>query len=126
MANGLTTYQQRRLDLVNELIEVCISNGITSKTLAPVILYIERRAFPNSSWANRVNQAGLTSQLYRLLFEIGEKKLRANLAQLGSPLDAIVRGMDMSPEDIEKDVGRRNVDPALGVPRDDFSAGRRT
>jgi hypothetical protein len=110
--------QRRRREKVEELIEICMRNGITNDTLKSAVQNRVTSAvrrdtiafFDAEARADRINRAGLMAQLYYLLDVMGPRVLPKWLEDQGSVLDGFVQGFSTSAEERELDVGRDNVD----------------
>ena len=115
----MNAMQRRRRTLLEELIKICGDRGLGPRHFAPVIhdtcsfgeetrprKVKERQA----SMASQISEAGLMAQLSYLLDVWAEKRLRAKLQEMGGVLDAIVLQTSSSPDELEQDIGRDNVD----------------
>lgn len=113
----MNTSQRRRREVVEGLIKICQTHGVTSIMLGPAVH--DRVVHGVPAWwkrneaaarADRINKAGLMAQLYYLLDVMGPRILPKWLEEQGSVLDGFVRGYSSSAEEREADVGRGNVD----------------
>jgi len=112
--------RQRRLKaLLDELIEICRLQGITSYALRQHVhvsftsgIHVDDPLYAlRWQYADETSSAGVAAQLAHLLESWGEKKLRSKLAQTGGVLDALAVAGSSSPEELATDVGRENITP---------------
>jgi hypothetical protein len=120
----LSASQQRRQDLVEELLQLTIERGVTSKDLRPLVestcgQQIATGSENSEMWevirlhslarADKISDAGRVAQLYHLYSVWGSYRLRKKLMTLGSQLDGIVKAFSSDPAEVERDIGRENV-----------------
>jgi hypothetical protein len=101
----------RREQMIEELVQITIARGITSEEMAPHVLACNVRLIGDAGppRAEKINAAGRVAQLHCLEASWGVKKLRRELAKMGSELDGFVQGFSSDPRDVERDIGRHNV-----------------
>lgn len=113
----MNTSQRRRRNLIEELVAVCLKQGLGSFELRQEIHDHMVTTVPPDApayadlWAraDRVSRAGLMAQLYFLVDAKGWGPTQRLLLKSGSELDAFVKGYSCTAEEQEADIGRENV-----------------